>query len=513
MTAVVASTGQTGAVQTRQVIAGPAVVVMEPEIELRSRLERILGAGVLSVPTCADVPGVLANYRPSSPLGGPMRGMSGDRTHDRAQGGLGDGKHELCDDMPGGPEFSAVVVAGPSIPPDIAISVLPIMQKVPTAGPRWRIAVVGVAHRCGITSLRNALGVGMSDFLALDSSPDQLRHAVRRAGLELVGSPAVATPVAPAAAGGTAAGGGPIAVFAPKGGAGASTVVVNVAVGLASRSTIASAKQWSYPAAIIDADLQFGDQALMLGLKPRRSLASLTAPTPGLVVRPDPADAVMSGDRPAGTDHKGFVDLVIPHQRSGVGLLASPVDPALADTVPARLVTAAMASIGAETPWLVVDLPSHIGDLTMEVIEHSTHLLVVTATDPPSVKDARIVADTLHRLGVAPHAWTLVCNGVSARRGLSVAQIQQHVGVVSGPVIPEDPAVALSLLRGNPVVLDSPGCGASRAFQKLVDDLIGTEGPVPSVHMATRPSHRLSQLGELGHRVRTAAVASVRRSR
>jgi pilus assembly protein CpaE len=302
-------------------------------------------------------------------------------------------------------------------------------------------------------------------------------------------------------------------VFAPKGGAGASTVAVNVAIGLASRSTVTSAQQWSYPAAIIDADLQFGDQALMLGLEPTRSLASLTSPAPGMVVHPNLAGGIGSGGQSVGTTHKGFLDLVIPHRRSGVGLLGSPVDPALADTVPAGLVTAAMASIGSQTPWLVVDLPSHIGDLTMEVIEHSGHLLVVTCADPPSVKDARVVADTLDRLGIAPDAWTLVCNSVNARGGLSVGQIQQHVGVVAGAVIPDDPAVALSLLRGNPVVLDNPRCDASQALQALVDNLIGVERPVSPSTMASKPLRHLRHLGELGHRARAVAMASVRGDR
>lgn len=509
MTAVAASIGQMSPVQPRPVASTPVVVVVEPEVDVQSRLVRVLGAGVLSVSTCADVPRVLAEHRLGPPVGGLTDGPSNDRVRGRA--GHPDG--EWRDHVPGELEWSLVVVSGPSIPPGVAVSVVPIMRQAATFGHRWRIAVVGIAHRCGNSSLRDALGVGMCDLLAVDSPPDHLRHAVRRAGLELVGSPAASTRVAPASAGGNAASDGPIAVFAPKGGAGASTVAVNVAIGLASRSTVTGAQQWSYPAAIIDADLQFGDQALMLGLDPTCSLAFLTSPAPGMVVHPNLTGDIGSGGQSVGTAHTGFLDLVIPHHRSGVGLLGSPVDPALADTVPASLVTAAMASIGSQTPWLVVDLPSYMGDLTVEVIEHSSHLLVVTGTDPPSVKDARVVADTLDRLGIAPDTWTLVCNGVNAREGLSVSQIQQHVGVQAGAVIPDDPAVSLSLLRGNPVVLDNPRCDASQALQALVDNLIGAERPVSPSTMAPMPLRHLRHLGELGHRARAVAMASVRKDR
>jgi septum formation inhibitor-activating ATPase MinD len=85
--------------------------------------------------------------------------------------------------------------------------------------------------------------------------------------------------------------------------------------------------------------------------------------------------------------------------------------------------------------------------------------------------------------------------------------------VVAGAVIPDDPAVALSLLRGNPVVLENPGCDASQAFHTLVDNLIGVERPVSSLPMAAKPLRHFRQLSELGHRARVAAVASVRGDR
>ncbi len=96
---------------------------------------------------------------------------------------------------------------------------------------------------------------------------------------------------------------------------------VNVAIGLASRSTVTSAQQWSYPAAIIDADLQFGDQALMLGLDPTCSLALLTSPAPGMVVHPNLTGDIGSGGQSVGTTHMGILDLVIPTIEAAWGCL------------------------------------------------------------------------------------------------------------------------------------------------------------------------------------------------
>jgi len=431
------------------------VVVVEPDPDLRSHLVRVLGPGVSSVNMTTDLESIMD----SSGSGG-----SG------GSGGRGGHVPSACEGA------SMVVVAGPSVPLAAAVAALSTVGALGSATGRWRVAVVGVTRRCSNRALRDALTAGLSDLVGIDAAPDQLRHAVRRAGLALARRPRPPTQGAAIAGIGGVAGRGPIAVFAPKGGAGASTVVVNLAVGLAARSAIASDREWSHPAVIVDADLQFGDQALMLGIDPVCSLASLTA---GQVADPadSPALAVATGRGWADQDGRAFERLLLGHRHSGVALLCAPVDPALADTVPVKLVTAAIGAIGSMVPWVVVDLPSHIGDLTLEVIDRSSHLLVVTGTDPTSVKDARVTADTLTRLGVDPSGWTLICNAIGGTGGLSVAQIEQHVGVAAGASIPWDPAIPESLLRGNPVVLEFPGCAASLALMGVVDLLAGSNRP------------------------------------
>ncbi len=455
----------------------PMVAVVEPDARVRSGLVAVLGPGVASLTTVTELSGVL-----------------GDSASGRRAGQVA----------------SVVVVTGPSVPLRAAAAIASRHISVGSVGGWWRVAVVGVARRCGTTALRDALDLGLCDLLGSDAGADQLRHAVRRAGLDLVVRQMPLVHGTSGTDSGIPVGGGPIAVFAPKGGAGASTVAVNVAVGLAARSTGTSSNQWRYPAVLIDADLQFGDLALMLGIDPMDSLASfspakdhprrsLLGDNSGLAAHSIARDSAESG---------AFEDLVASHRRSGVALLGAPVDPALADTVPAGRVIEAIDAIGVSTPWLVVDLPSHIGDLTLDVIDRSRHLLVVTGTDPSSVKDARIVADTLTRLGVGTERWTLVCNGAHGSGGLSITSIEQHVGVSAGAVIPVDPAVPQSLLRGNPVVLESPGSAAAVAFASLVDRLVGADQQSPPPWPAVTAVARAERLRQ---RVLTTARAAVSR--
>ena len=60
-----------------------------------------------------------------------------------------------------------------------------------------------------------------------------------------------------------------VSVFCAKGGTGKSVVAINLAVALAKRTI--------QPVVLVDADLQFGDVALMLQLQPTHTIAEAVA--------------------------------------------------------------------------------------------------------------------------------------------------------------------------------------------------------------------------------------------
>src|SRR5260370_919412 len=96
-----------------------------------------------------------------------------------------------------------------------------------------------------------------------------------------------------------------VTVFSTKGGAGKSVIAANLAVTLAQ-----SAKA---PVVLVDADLQFGDLAVMLKLTPQHTIV----------------DAVGSIDQ---LDAQLLNSILIRHS-SGVLLLPAPLEPAVADEV------------------------------------------------------------------------------------------------------------------------------------------------------------------------------------
>ncbi len=143
--------------------------------------------------------------------------------------------------------------------------------------------------------------------------------------------------------------------------------------------------------------------------------------------------------------------------------------------------------------WVVLDLPSRLDDLVVELLERCGHVLLVTTTDLASVKDARLAAEILGRLGVSTGAWSLVCNAVGAPGGLDVANVEQHVGVKALGVIPNDPAVSRSLLAGCPVVLGASQSPAAVALSSLADRLVRDSGSGHPIGLEPASTTGLSQ--------------------
>ena len=100
-----------------------------------------------------------------------------------------------------------------------------------------------------------------------------------------------------------------LAVFSTKGGAGKSVIAVNVAVALAERS--------EKPVCLVDADLQFGDIAVMLKLAPEHTIVDTVSMLESL-------------------DANLLDSLLVTHTASGLRVLPAPLEPAFADQIGAE---------------------------------------------------------------------------------------------------------------------------------------------------------------------------------
>ena len=313
------------------------------------------------------------------------------------------------------------------------------------------LGAIFVAHALSTEILQHALRVGARDAVQLDERGDTLVQAVMRVG-ELIQMPARGAPMAPAtpgAAGGLMARNAPgrlIVVFSTKGGVGKSTIATNVAA--------AMARAIDDTVSLMDADLQFGDVSVMLGIPPERTVL-------------DAAAAIHYADPEL------MRNLVTRHD-TGLMVLPAPSEPTMAAGVAPDEMTAVCGGLQAISGYVVVDTPTSFDDTTLGLLEAADDVLLVGSMDIPSVKNLKIGMQALDLVAIAGPKLRLVLNRANAQVKLDVREIELVLGLKATYPIPYDLSVPLSINAGMPVVTHDPRSAAARAFEHMAQSLTGT---------------------------------------
>jgi pilus assembly protein CpaE len=227
-----------------------------------------------------------------------------------------------------------------------------------------------------------------------------------------------------------------VAVFSPKGGAGTTTIAVNLA--------IAASHGGGMTPILVDADLPFGDVAITLGLDPTNSLADATG---------------------ADIDAARLRGLLVTEATSGLRTLLAPADPARAEVVSSADVIRTLELCRQISPLVIVDTSSAFDEVTLSILDQADDVIVVASPDVTTVKNAKVALDTLHRLGVASANTFLVLNRVMPKPLLPVADVERVLGL-KAHCVPEDESVAEAAHAGRPLVRD-PKSKAAKAISAM----------------------------------------------
>jgi pilus assembly protein CpaE len=302
------------------------------------------------------------------------------------------------------------------------------------------VGVVLLAEELTLPLLQQALRVGVRDAITIDAGESQIRAAIERVG-DAVSATATR---AQEAAEPTRL--GQIAVaFSTKGGVGKSVVATNLAVVLATHSP--------GNVALVDADLQFGDVAVLLGIPPLHTTADAAASI-------DTADAqLMEG-------------LLATHEASGLRVLCAPVEPSAGDKITPEEMVAIVRLMRKMYDFVVIDMPPHFDDVVLALIEEADHVLLVASMDIPSIKNLKVGIQTLDLLALAGSKLKLVLNRANARVHLDVSDVERALGVSAEYRIPSDIAIPQAVNRGVPVVLDKPRAPAALGLRSLAESFL-----------------------------------------
>ena len=352
-----------------------------------------------------------------------------------------------------------VVVLGPSCATE---DTLAIAERVMAQYPM--LATILVVEELTTTMLQQALRAGVRDVLALSGESGSLAVAVQRLAITLDQAPrttaavmspapsAVPASVASAAEAPAApletVNGKVLTVFSTKGGAGKSVLSTSLAVALAMRS--------DKPVCLVDADLQFGDVAVMLKLTPHHTIV----------------DAVAVLDR---MDPPLLQSLLVTHEPSGLKVMPAPLEPAFADQVGAAEMVAIVEMLRSFCSFVVVDTPAYFNDVVLGLVEVSDKVMLIAGMDIPNIKNVKIGLQTLRLLNTPMEKLLLVLNRANSKVKLDIGEVERTLQIKADILIPSDVVVPQSVNKGEPVVLHSPKSGVSKSIQGLADMFLPEE--------------------------------------
>lgn len=335
---------------------------------------------------------------------------------------------------------AALMVLGPSCARDPGLGgAESLLARRPDIG------AILIADQLTTELFQQAMRVGIRDVLGVPVDTGQINEAVRRVGQSLQSGPraSVAAPIDED--GSDSDLGKVITVFSTKGGAGKSVVATNLGVLLAQRS--------EGPVALVDADLQFGDVAVMLKLAPQHTIVDAV----GSYERLDP----------------GFLEsLLVTHQPSGLKVLPAPLEPAFADQIGAEQMSRIIGMLRTFCSYVVVDTPAYFNEVVLSLIEDSDDVLLIAGMDIPNIKNVKIGLQTLRLLNTPMQKVHLILNRANSKVKLEVGEVERTLQVKAEALIPSDIVVPQSVNKGTPVVIDSPRASIAKSLEQLADMFI-----------------------------------------
>jgi pilus assembly protein CpaE len=300
--------------------------------------------------------------------------------------------------------------------------------------------------------MRRAMLAGARDFLTKPPMGDELISAIRRAGSMAQSERSKGVQVQPppvvgnvgTAIGYGGARGKIVTVYSPKGGAGCTTLAVNLALTLHNEDT---------RVALVDGNLQYGDVAVFMNEQGKNTLVDL-AP------------------RAEELDPEIVEEVMLKHAASGLHILAAPSRPEYAEKVSSSQFARVLEYLRQLYSYVIVDTASTLTDATLAAIDSSDLVVLVTTQDIPSIKNCRLFLDLSQTLGINRDRILFVMNRFDKRINITPDRVTENLKQDVVSVIPLDEQTATKAVnRGVPFVLDSKNQPAARGVFSLAESV------------------------------------------
>ena len=266
-----------------------------------------------------------------------------------------------------------------------------------------------------------------------------------------------------------------VAVFSPKGGVGSTTIATNVASVMAERRP--------GRVAIVDLDLQFGQVATHLNVRPRRTIADLA--------RDDQSrrDSELIRTYSAATSY-------------GLDVYAAPASPELAETVTVTIVEEILTTVCTAYDFVVVDAGSYLDERSLTVLERAEGVIVPVYPEIAALKAVHLLIDYFNETGRIVDKTSFILNNVFAREILKLRDVESGLGARIALDLPYDPFLYQKAVNeGNPLVRGAARTIIAERFAQLASLAFAGQG-TPVVVGAAAAAHvdERKQSGLFGRR-------------
>jgi pilus assembly protein CpaE len=241
-----------------------------------------------------------------------------------------------------------------------------------------------------------------------------------------------------------------VTFFSTKGGAGKSALAVNYAIAL---SQLEKCR-----VCLLDLDLQFGDLALIMNLKPRASISDLIA---------------------SGSKIEDEINSYLLKRDENVFLLASPQKPEESELVTGEHVKEIVGALTNKFKYIIIDTAASFHDVSLAALDKSDVINIVLTPIILAVKDLKGMLDVMTRsLEYPPEKIKVILNRSDSQSGISGNDIEKLCKRKMDYSIPSDGNVVVpSINTGIPAVISYPRSKFSKAVKKMAEDA-GDASPV-----------------------------------
>ncbi len=231
-----------------------------------------------------------------------------------------------------------------------------------------------------------------------------------------------------------------IAVFSSKGGCGCSLIATNLAL------------VQKTPTVLVDLNLQSGDLEIMLGLRPKFSLA----------------DVVENRDR---LDDALLANYLTTHSQN-VSLLSAPIKAESAEEIEPKHIYEVVELLRQRFETVIIDTPHSFDALTISALDHADQILVVLTLEIHAIRSTRRALEIFNRLGYPAKKIRIVVNRWSKNIELDQKQVENFLGEkVVGFIQSDYPAAVNSINLGQPLIESAPTSKVAADLRHLAAQL------------------------------------------